>query len=78
LEEDTALKAALRWLQDFKVSTQWTQATSYALKHILERETGVYIENGRFIVAALLRGFDMKFSAGDSSAVFKMFRPAVR
>lgn len=35
--------------------------SSYALKHVLEEQTGEYITNGDFIVAMILSGFAFKF-----------------
>jgi hypothetical protein len=34
--------------------------TSYGLKHLFERDTGIYVSNGQFKGAMLLHGFEPK------------------
>lgn len=45
----------------FKKTKTYGPASSYALKHTLERKTGDYVTNGDFIVAMALSGYKMKF-----------------
>jgi hypothetical protein len=45
----------------FKKTKAYGTATSYALKHVLERKTGEYITNGDFIVAMGLSGFRVRW-----------------
>jgi hypothetical protein len=73
-----ALKKLLRWLGGFEHSPRWTSMSSYSLKHIFERETGVYVTEGLFILGALMAGFTAGFWSDYQSAQFKMRRPAVR
>jgi hypothetical protein len=72
-----ALKQLLRWLSGFEHSERWS-SYSYSLKHIFERETGVYVTDGLFILGALMAGFTARFWNNSPSAKFKMHRPGVR
>jgi len=73
-----ALKKLIRWLRGFEHSQQWTRRDSYGLKHLFERETGVYVPDGLFTLGALMAGFSAKFAEDSPTAVFQMRRPAVR
>lgn len=55
------IAAAVRWLSAMtKTKHVNTRYGSYGLKHTMEHDTGVYVSNGEFIVAAILAGFDCK------------------
>lgn len=45
----------------FQRTETYGRASSYGLKHVLERATGQYISNGDMIVAFKLSGFKVKF-----------------
>jgi hypothetical protein len=66
------------WLSGFERANTWTRSTSYGLKHIFEREAGIYVPEGLFIVGALMAGFTAKFWDDSTSAVFQMRRPVAR
>jgi hypothetical protein len=48
-----------------------TTISSYGFKHIVERETGAYVINGAFIVAAILMGYQYRIRGG-INACFNM------
>lgn len=73
-----ALEKLLLWMGAFEESRRWTSRSSYGLKHAFERETGVYVPDGLFILGALMAGFTARFWDDYQSAEFKMRRPAVR
>ncbi|MBG9319425.1 hypothetical protein I4J37_06525 [Corynebacterium belfantii] len=49
----------LAWIrQSLKVPLKWrTHYSSYYLKHLLQRNTGIYVSNGQFKDAMILAGF---------------------
>ncbi len=52
------LEPARQWVSQFgKAKTH--RASAYAIKHVMERDTGVYVTEGAFIVSALMEGFTM-------------------
>lgn len=73
-----ALQKLLLRLEAFERAQHWTTRSSYGLKHIFERETGVYVPDGLFILGALMAGFTARLQDNYQSAHFKMRRPAVR
>lgn len=50
---------AAKWLSGFKRLDAKPRASSYVLKHIVERATGRYISNGSMIAAAVLSGVEV-------------------
>lgn len=63
----------------FKRVKRYSAATSYGLKHVLERATGKYISNGDFICAMALSGFRVRFPRDtDRRAVNAVFNCEVR
>lgn len=56
----------------FKESKWYYTGTSYGLKHALERVRGDYINNGSFIMACILRGYDVKIGKKDVNAKVKI------
>lgn len=55
------VNVCLRWLKDVeRLKLVNEKRTSYGLKHCVERNAGVYVTNGAFIVAAIFAGFKMK------------------
>lgn len=66
------------WVRAFQPSHRWTQMHSYGLNHVFERETGIYVPDGVFILGALMAGFVPKFPKDSPTAIFRMWRPAVR
>src|SRR4051794_12517634 len=49
---------ALKWLARCEKTEEIERGpSSCGLKHLMERETGVYVSNGEFVLAALLSGF---------------------
>ena len=54
-------EVAHTWLRQFsKTARFYSRGTSYALKHICERENETYICNGVLIAAAIAEGFRIK------------------
>jgi hypothetical protein len=78
LPSEARLRQLSKWQKSFEPARQWTRSTSYSLKHVFERETGIYVPDGLFIVGVLMAGFEAKFWNDSPSAVFRMRRRAVR
>lgn len=56
------IEAAKRWIKDCcweRKIINWDYS-SYGLKHVMERETRIYVTNGAFIKAAMLLGYSIK------------------
>ncbi|MEU4085021.1 hypothetical protein [Streptomyces aureus] len=58
--EDLALETAL-WLRDNIMPIKTLTAGSYAVKHLIERATGVYMPNGVFIASAFIVGYPFRY-----------------
>jgi hypothetical protein len=62
--------AARGWLRQFaKLKTFNKRGSSYALKHIAERDIG-YVSNGAFIAAAIAEGFSVQRVGNSPNAWF--------
>ena len=70
---DKVKKAVLEIPEVFQRQRSLSKSSSYALKHVLEDETGLYLSNGDFILAMLLSGFDCRFQ-GCVNPVFNVKR----
>lgn len=60
---------AAKWLSGFKRLDAKPRASSYILKHIVERATGRYISNGSMIAAAVLSGVEITPVKGSINAL---------
>ncbi|MEV5986338.1 hypothetical protein AB0L85_15125 [Streptomyces sp. NPDC052051] len=49
------------WLRESITRIETPTASSYAVKHVMERVTGRYVTNGEFIAAALVAGYIFKY-----------------
>ncbi|MEB3212409.1 MAG: hypothetical protein VKL39_13705 [Leptolyngbyaceae bacterium] len=71
----TGIAAARRWIsrQTF-VRTPYCRrsANSYKLKHVMERDCGVYVPNGVFILAMVEEGFRAKRLPDSKNAAFNI------
>ncbi|WP_329254890.1 hypothetical protein OG223_29230 [Streptomyces sp. NBC_01478] len=49
------------WLRENITPIKTPTASSYSVKHVMERATGRYVTNGEFIAAALVAGYTFKY-----------------
>jgi len=64
LLKDIGIKRALlNWIHNGMEARSLRRCTSYALKHLFENATGVYVTNGVFKGAMLAAGFEPKDSS---------------
>jgi hypothetical protein len=69
-----SVRAAARWIR----TCVWTKPdiyTSYTLKHVMEREAGVYVTNGAFIAAALAVDCPVRLGAYNPAVGIRLWRP---
>ncbi len=50
------------WLRENVTPIKTPAASSYSVKHVMERATGRYVTNGEFIAAALVAGYTFKYA----------------
>ncbi|MDW4905140.1 hypothetical protein RB628_07210 [Streptomyces sp. ADMS] len=50
------------WLRENVTPIKIPAASSYSVKHVMERATGRYVTNGEFIAAALVAGYTFKYA----------------
>jgi hypothetical protein len=49
------------WLRENITPIRTPNFSSYTVKHVMQRVTGVYVTNGEFIAAALIAGYTFKY-----------------
>jgi hypothetical protein len=49
------------WLRENITPIKTPTFSSYTVKHVMQRVTGVYVTNGEFIAAALVAGYTFKY-----------------
>ncbi|MGW2395815.1 hypothetical protein ACWCYY_04615 [Kitasatospora sp. NPDC001664] len=49
------------WLGENVTRIETPTASSYGVKHVMERAGGAYVTNGVFIAAALIAGYPFKY-----------------
>lgn len=49
------------WLRENITPIKTPTVSSYGVKHVMERESGMYVNNGEFIAAALIAGYTFKY-----------------
>ncbi|MFI6415291.1 hypothetical protein [Streptomyces sp. NPDC050585] len=70
-EENLVLETA-QWLCDNVMPIKTRSASSYAVKHLIEDATGIYMTNGVFIAAALIVGYPFRYD--EPNVLFGMSR----
>tara|TARA_R110001592_G_scaffold226417_1_gene482576 strand:+ start:954 stop:1334 length:381 start_codon:yes stop_codon:yes gene_type:complete len=70
------IEAAQQWVSQFPKSTT-ARLSSYHAKHILEYDTGRYVDEGSFIVGAILAGFTPGTSAHGPAGFLNIDRRAL-
>ncbi|MEU3633030.1 hypothetical protein [Streptomyces fradiae] len=70
-EENLLLETA-QWLRDHVMPIKTPSASSYAVKHLIEDATDVYMTNGVFIAAALIVGYPFRYA--EPNVLFGMSR----
>ena len=58
-EQDLLIDWCKALYQDRQIKTINRTTNSYGLKHLFEKETGIYVNNGAFKGAMFLAGFDV-------------------
>ena len=73
------LDACCDWLEPMRKNKHVNRRrSSYTYKHMVEVETGLYIPNGVFIVAAIHRGFKFERTIRGTNAIFNMAEIPIR
>ena len=67
------IRRCVGWIEKNVTPTKTVRygISSYGYKHVVERETGAYVINGAFIVAAILAGYQYRVYGG-INAMFNM------
>jgi len=79
LAETEAFDLCLEWLKDVRHTKGISRRYgSYALKHWVERASGVYIPNGVFIAAAIHAGYRVERIGDSPNAFFNMHAADLR
>ncbi|MGC0372529.1 hypothetical protein [Streptomyces sp. SAI-229] len=60
------------WLRDNVMPIKTPTASSYGVKHLIERATGVYMPNGVFIASAFIVGYPFRYD--EPNVLFGMSR----
>jgi hypothetical protein len=61
IKSEARIQEVTAWLYEHVKPIKTTKISSYGMKHVVERITGVYISNGEFIAAALIAGYPYKY-----------------
>lgn len=70
-------KCLHRWLRPFLPTNRQWRHNSYGLKHVFERETGVYLINGAFIVGVLQDLLTIKIESDSTNCLIAARRPSL-
>lgn len=59
---EAIVQTTAAWLRENITPIKTPTVSSYSVKHVMQRATGIYVTNGEFIAAALIAGYTYKYA----------------